>query len=239
MDNAQTNWQELGRFANAFLSTATKLMNFASQAVHIFQASSFCDPGTHDQATIRSRCNWNRAMEDLVSKVFQMNARALFLDKAMRELSVACDPSSRRGWPFTQKCTYSNGVWDCNYRHGLALTGYDWTYRIGSSNEAGKFRLMADIFNRMAAQEFCQKMYDLGYQARGFASGGLFGYNGFDPDNRRLVQGDCARITTVANHPSYKVYFGAIPSYCMNDDFPTCASLIATDDVWGDNMNDL
>ena len=237
VDNARTNWNELQRFANAYLATATRLMNFASQAVHIFQASSFCDPNRHSQATIRSRCVWNRAMEDLVSRVFRVNARALYLSTIMQELSKECDPSSRPGWPFTQMCnqTFRNTpgfVFNCNYYYGLALSGSDYTSRLGYMNSAGMFVRLYWNSGRFHFMMDCQNRYDRGHRARGFAHGGLYGYWSGGP---RLEQGDCAHLAWLSDS-GLKSYFGAIPSFCLQDGFPTCANLIATDDLWGSNL---
>ena len=232
VDNARTNWDELQRFANAYLATATRLMNFASQAVHVFQASSFCDPNRHSQATIRSRCEWNRAMEDLVSKVFQINARALYLDTVMKELSKECDPSSRRGWPFSQKCEAGRNF-DCNYYYGLAMSASDYSNKIGSANAAGKFVFLFQDFSRYDFMIFCQIRYNLAHQPMGFAHGGLFGYWSGGP---QLEKGDCEHISYIANS-GYNSVFGAVPSFCLQDGFPTCANLIAADELWGDNMN--
>ena len=55
------------------------------------------------------------------------------------------------------------------------------------------------------------------------------------PVGLQKIQGNCGSITNTANQGG-NIILGAIPSFCMSDDFPTCASYIATDDLWGDTL---
>jgi hypothetical protein len=86
VDNARTNWGELGQFANAYLKTASQLTSFMAQAVGIFHLASFCDPFVYADDVIFTKCKWIRAIEDLSSKVSRIQTRALYLDTIMREL---------------------------------------------------------------------------------------------------------------------------------------------------------
>jgi hypothetical protein len=230
VDNAQTNWVELRQFANAYLQTASQLTNFAAQAVGIFQIASFCDPFSFSDDVVLTKCKWNSAIVDLRSKVAQIQARALYLNTIFEELAKECDPD-RPGWPFSQYC---NSDRECNYKYVLAISNTQYHDRLESTNEAGKFKQLDKSFYNSDARQTCQNIYDWNHESRGYGFGGLFGYSSSGPT---LSRGDCGQITTTANQGGY-IILGAIPSFCMNDGSPTCASYIATDDLWGETLED-
>lgn len=224
-DNAQTNWRELGQFANAYMATAVKMMMFASQVINILQTYSFCDPDIYDQDTINRSCKWNRAMEDLLSKVFQINTRSLYLQTVMEEISTACNPDGR-GWPFTQYCEGVSGK--CNYKYGIAISNTQYGDRFDSTNEEGKFVELDKSFKKSNSELACQNIYDRWNGPYDFGFGGLYGY----ASGGSVQQGNCGEITDKANQGGY-IILGATPTFCMNDDFPRCTELYTIDDLWG------
>jgi hypothetical protein len=79
-------------------------------------------------------------------------------------------------------------------------------------------------------EKTCQNIYNWNHGSRGYGSGGLYGYN--TANGPSLKKGNCGDIAFAANNVGF-IILGAIPSFCINDDFPKCASNIVTDDLWG------
>lgn len=228
VDNAYTNWRELGQFANAYLQTASQVTNFAAQAVGIFQLASFCDPSVYSEDVVLANCKWIRAIDDLSSKVSRIQTRALYLDTVMRELSATCGPPNNlaRGWPFNQECTNDK----CNYKYVLAISKKQYADRLDSTDEAGKFKKLDKSYYKSDSEKTCQNIYNANNGKYGYGHGGLFGYTSSGP---ALIGGNCGSITDTANQGG-DIILGALPSWCINDDFPTCVNYLATDDLWGD-----
>jgi hypothetical protein len=70
--------------------------------------------------------------------------------------------------------------------------------------------------------------------SNGYGNGGVFGLYNPDFGDRKLRTGSCAQMADFANAAASDVVLGALPSWCMNDDFPKCANYLANDDLWGD-----
>jgi hypothetical protein len=228
VDNARTNWGQLGQFANGYLRTASQLTNFASQAQAIFQMASNCDAVDFSESDIVSKCRWERAISDLSSKVSRIQARALYLDTVMKELSKECDPD-KSGWPFTQSCKSDR---ECNYKYVLAISNTQYSDRLASTDQEGAFKKLDKSYSKGDSEKTCQNIYNWNHGSRGYGSGGLYGYTATGPS---LKKGNCGDIADTANNGGY-IILGAIPSFCINDDFPKCASNIVTDDLWGTTL---
>jgi len=230
VDDARTNWEELIKFANAYLKTASQLTSFAAQASGIFQLASFCDPSVYPDDVILTDCNWIHAIEDLSIKVSVIQTRALYLSTIMQELSLTCGPPNNlaHGWPFNQECNTDK----CNYKYILAISNTQYEDRLASTNEEGKFKQLGKSYYQQDSVAVCKRIYDGNNERYGYGHGGLYGYDSSGP---KLVKGDCSTITNTANQGGF-IILGALPSWCMNDDFPTCANYLANDAVWGDTL---
>ena len=237
VDNARPNWRDLNAFANAYLQMATKLMSFSSTSLIMFQSFSYCDAEKYGQDVVNKKCKWNAAIQNLMTKVFVSQSRSLFLSKVMETASTDCS-STAWGWPFSQSCSKSN----CNYKWGLAISNSNWKKRLGSSDQEGKFVKLDESFSQKNSEATCQGFYDRWFQSRGFGYGGLYGYSDKVYDDPSypfaLRQGDCAAVTNWAdsNIPFDYLTFGAIPNFCLNNDFPKCTALLHDDGLWGTNL---
>jgi hypothetical protein len=206
------------------------LSSFSSQAANIFQMSSFCDPFTFSEDVVQAKCKWNFALSDLYSKVARIQARALYLQTVMDELAKECNPSGR-GWPFSQYCKSDR---ECNYKYVLAITRTQYTDRLASTDEEGKFKKLDESYYGSDSERTCQNIYNWNHDSRGYGFGGLYGYTSSGPT---LRQGNCGGIVATANKgASGYLILGAIPSFCI-DDFPKCGSVIVTDDLWGEQLD--
>jgi hypothetical protein len=119
--NAQKHLESMKAFANAYLQMASKMFSFASQSVAIMQASSFCDPAKFNLSEIIANCNWNPAIQDLLSQVYFTQSRALFLSRVMKQIAIECNPDAK-GWPLPHKCSQDS----CSHNddeHGFTLQG--------------------------------------------------------------------------------------------------------------------
>lgn len=234
--DGKPNWRNLNGFANAYLQMATKLFMFSSTSLVLFHQYSFCDPDKYDAETVLLKCKWNAAIENLMTKVFAVQSRALFLRKIMETASTEC--GSSRFWPLSQTCSKSS----CNYKWALAISNNDWDRHLGSLDEQGKFVRLDESFYQSDSERTCQNDYDKWHQSLGFGYGGLYGYTSeaySDPSYVwALREGNCAEITNWANNQlvTAKITFGAIPNFCINPDLPKCVALLGLDDLWGTNV---
>jgi hypothetical protein len=208
---------------------ATTLMNFASQSIVIMHMSSFCDPAQFDESTITEKCEWNSAIRNLLSKVFEVQGYALFLSRVRKEIDSEC--IGGRGWPFSQQCSMES----CNYKWSISLDmiRYFDTFAGDTLEKIGFFEIetaTGDVYSS------CLNFRtDKGRD--GFAYGGFWAYTGVSRTDKSKDRtdkfDDCAALPVVLRG-TYS--FGAVPNYVVKPDLPKCAATIDDVSLWGPNF---
>lgn len=140
LDDGRSRWESLQDFTKAYLTMATKLISFASQSIVIMQTSSYCDPKKYDQNVVNEKCKWKSTMNNLLTKTFDTQGRALFLSKAMQTLDTECS-SAAAGWPFSQFCSKAK----CDYKFALMLEKDTWERCFKNLNEEGKYVVLEEF----------------------------------------------------------------------------------------------
>jgi len=232
-------WNRLMEFAEAYLHMAVVLMTFSSQATVIMQMTSFCDPGKFDKSTINSKCLYNDAIQNMLSKVFVVQSHALFLHRVLAEIDEQCFHG--RGWPFSQQCTPNF----CNFKWSLSLSAQSNRYNDLKHNldNIGFFKIGQSESKNV--YETCYKFrYNSGKDA--FSDGGFWAYNIYskmvgsrDPSNpnpsfinayETFKYNDCGHLSEFLDSG---FLFGAVPNYALKPDLPKCAALIDDPTLWG------
>lgn len=230
LDDGRSRWESLQDFTKAYLTMATKLISFASQSIVIMQTSSYCDPKKYDQNVVNEKCKWKSTMNNLLTKTFDTQGRALFLSKAMQTLDTECS-SAAAGWPFSQFCSKAK----CNYKFALMLEKDTWERFFKNLNEEGKYVVLEE-FRSDKTYIYCSN------QARGNPLpegwqpyGGLTAFaDGIFGD--WYVQGNCEEVSNYFFNFWYdnlfRAKYGAVPNFGLIQDFPKCAALINDVSLW-------
>jgi len=225
----QDKWNSLVEFGQAYQHMATVLMMFSSQANVIMQMTSFCDPAKFDNTTITNKCLLQVAMKDMTSKVFEVQKRALFLHRVLKEINVECFQA--RGWPFSQTCNPNY----CNYKWSVSLD--EATYKDSGLGLQDNLRNIGFV---LLENSESKNVFDTclwwrkGFEKDGFAYGGYWLYEFVAEDHisgyLTHIYGDCGHLSVDLN---YGFYFGVVPNYALKPDLPKCAALIDDPSLWG------
>jgi hypothetical protein len=229
LDDGRSKWQSLEDFTKAYLTMATKLISFASQSIVIMQTSSHCDPKKYDQNVINDKCKWKSTIDNLLTKSFDTQGRALFLSKAMQTLDTECSPTAA-GWPFSQVCSEAK----CNYKFALMLEKDSWKQYFGSLNEEGKYVVLKE-FRSDNTYVYCSGKARGDPLPEGWQPKGLTAF-AHDWLGDHYVQGTCEEVQSYYfnfwNDYLFRAMYGAVPNFGLIQDFPKCAALINDVTLW-------
>lgn len=236
LDDGRRKWESLEAFAKAYLDMAATLTSFASQSVLIMQTYSYCNPGKYDHDMVNEKCKWKSAMDNLLTKTFDVQGRALFLSKAMQTLDTECS-SGAAGWPFSQSCSRRK----CNYKFAIMIEKGQWEEDFGSLNEEGIFVVLEEFYSNRV-ESYCLNKNIIYHWPKGWQPYGGITVYAKDLFGTTYISGDysedgCKKIqkklfsSWADNY--FLAVFGAIPNFGLKQDFPKCAALLDDVSLWG------